>query len=360
MRCACAWLVVSCFSAASARGGDMPAAADANAKIAAHLNAVTNVVANGDSLQEILAKLSKQHGISITIDADAVPAGGMVTIWACGLSIHNTSLDEVLMIILEQVGLVHVVEDGGLVVRPPTGRQRRKPAADAAQGVPKVAPEDKALARQYARHLQPVLQAELRLIHVVCETTPEEDARLAADGNVALQNTTIKIATQSIQRMESIGSLGPVTSEAVFESSYPALRKELAALVARRLPDDKAGRYRTELQQAAERARLAGVRAIVAELDQKLQLSIDQRTQILIALSKRLGKVGRRIDTDFGLGGYFPDVPDRLVTPYLNATQRSWWKSIDKSVPRDIGLRRLPDAFADEPEPADVDAVGEP
>ena len=348
---------------------DAVAAVDRGRTVGRKPPASGNVVANDEPLRELMARLSKEYDIPIRFDDDALQKQGVSTDWAITVSWKAVPVSLALGRIVDRLGLVLNHENKGYVIRPaPPGLANRNAAGYGGAGrgrrfaqnavLPQNAVLDvEALTKQYQRELRRFLRGELRLIRQVSHTTADEDARLLEDGQLAAKDAALKAAQAHIKltgghaRQMYVQLPGPVA----YPDPHDALRAALARAVQERLSGDKAALYTAETQRRVEAVKQAGVRAIAAELDKRLELTPAQREQLMASLANHWNTEWLPNDMNYSsFANYFPVIPDGVVTPCLNASQRSIWASLAKSgFPRLLGrFDNVVDDVNDDDEPA--------
>ena len=318
------------FLAATAGGNDDKTdLADRNAEIVKKLSAKTDLIVNRESIPKFLERVAKIYDIPIRIDAGALKTRRITT---DGPSISATekgkSLDEALRAILERFGLTFAVEDGAVVVRLGPHSPVRRVGATVEE-----------LTQAYRLSLQNVLSGELRLIHAVTECTAEEGAALLNESGVLVEHAAVAAATEEFNLSRQRNFPLPKVDAASFTDPCRALRTALVNLVAARLPPGRAARYIDEARRRTEGLKQMGIRNIAAELDRRLELSFDQREQIMASLASHWREDWCPIDLGTVVTDYFPPIPDAVVASWLSESQRALWAAIDKTgIPGVIGL----------------------
>jgi hypothetical protein len=96
-------------------------------------------------------------------------------------------------------------------------------------------------------------------------------------------------------------------------------------------PED-AERYAAAISHRSQMQRRVGAKLIVAELDRRLVLSESQREQLVNSIFEGLPTSWANATMMVMQNHqYLPQMPDDLVTPYLDAKQQAAWRTIQKA-----------------------------
>lgn len=176
--------------------------------------------------------------------------------------------------------------------------------------------------QQYVQLLQPAMWQELNFIRQVCDLTPEQRPTIRAAADAAVKDGA-KAVLQPQRVNGVIRSQPTVAAQALHDSLHDAAKKTLTA--------DQLLRYEAENAKRAEATKQAVILGVVAQLDAALFLSIEQREKMVAGLEKDWQREWEQWLTVFQYNGqYFPQVPDKYVTPLLNDEQRLIWSGLQK------------------------------
>jgi hypothetical protein len=124
---------------------------------------------------------------------------------------------------------------------------------------------------------------------------------------------------------------GGVRQETVSPDSRKAIQESLLAAVKAHISADQAALYQAEVTTRVTERKKAVIDYMVSKLDVGLVLSADQRTKIAEALGSNWNDAWMQSLESYQYADqYMPNLPDNLVFPHLNTTQKSVWRGGQK------------------------------
>jgi hypothetical protein len=199
--------------------------------------------------------------------------------------------------------------------------------ADPAQN----AAQQEAIRNAVRTQYQPLLKAELSFANRVCGWTPEERTQAIAVGKACLDEFIDDVAV--LNRRFANRQVFIVAGEAPAVGEDPAAKFESALADALRglMTDDQRKRYEAERDQRAAFRAEASIENIVSMIDQRLELSPDQREKITDALrAKWKSEWSPPLQMLVQMGNYIPAVPSEHVVPFLSDEQAKTWQGVQK------------------------------
>jgi hypothetical protein len=176
--------------------------------------------------------------------------------------------------------------------------------------------------QQVATELGPVLQVELGFMKRICAPTSEQMGHLE-------QN-----------RPQQLASVARVLRDRQFlftDSRHASMGRqvvqhEIASWVRSHVSAAHSATYQDEIEKRDANLREVCVRNIVVGLDRELRLSSAQRERLCASLAGKWNEswIASAVVTATTLQGPFLALPDELVVPTLNPTQRAHWNSLLK------------------------------
>lgn len=309
----------------------------------------TDVKASKTPLIEVIAQLSKQHGVPIRLDIPALKKSGVTANALVTVSIKNFTLNAALNRILKDLGLHHVVRDGEIVVT--AGVEPGEEAEVAAEPLPPQARPVRALARpailvdaaavdagvdvmekQFKRQFRSALRIEFNFVERVCEPTPEQMEVLKQ----ALEKYRAEEVKKYSEQQKKLARSGRQPQQIpqrqlannIVGDPQKMIRQMLERTIKANLSAEQAARYQAEIDRRVADRKRAAIRGLIATLDQDLSLSSKQREDLSEAFgSNWQGTWAQQLDAVMQQGGQFlPSLPPKLIEPILNATQKKIWR----------------------------------
>lgn len=187
-------------------------------------------------------------------------------------------------------------------------------------------PNIRKLEQQYLPQFQPLLKPELAFIQRVCRLNKEQHDQIktSADQRLRVAVKEYAIAQNNMRQGRRIRA-----------QSLPDPRKlvqqQLAKLVKQKLSAEQAEAYQQECDKRNAHRKRATVLSLVAKLDEELVLTVEQREKLIESLTSNwqdawVGSLQVLIHNQ----QYLPHLPDQLVVPVLNETQKTIWRGSQK------------------------------
>jgi hypothetical protein len=176
---------------------------------------------------------------------------------------------------------------------------------------------------QMSNQLRPFYRYELMHLRTACGLTREQLREIRPEADSAYQEAIAGVSEARAQEQRSSGGKEPDYIEAIHGAVVRVFWRHLT--VAQRATYEEDRRRR----EAARKE--AGVDLLVAVLDRELLLTERQRQQLATSLSAHWDdRWCDALEVVLGQQTCFPKVPDRLVTPYLSATQQETWRRVPR------------------------------
>lgn len=311
-----------------------------DAAVAKVLAAETDIDLLNVPLEDFVKGLAKDHGVSVRIDASGLRRAKVVASVPITASFKQVPLGVALRQILRPLKLQHRVADGTILIddiglpldeaRPQGARVvgRRAAPVFGAQPVFRAQAVRAARRNQIVMQfnngqglLQPlrlVLQVELGFVKAVCAPTPEQMQHLKQDG------------LRQVADMAQNAQQG--RDPQLQNQARRAVQEKLAELVRTQLSAVQVARYDNEIKKRNANLRQVCAQNLVVALDEQLALTEWQRQKLTAELSENWEDSWT---TTVALSAtlmpeMLPNVPDELVIPYLDATQRGLWNNLPK------------------------------
>lgn len=181
-----------------------------------------------------------------------------------------------------------------------------------------------ALEQQFTQQVRPVLHAELLFLRSVCDLTFEQRRALSKESDQVLKDAVTPYVEAQQQMMRGVAAQYPDTRKVLQQSLEKAVKKHLSP--------EQATRYHAELEKRATEWKDAGVRLLVAKMDENLVLSSDQREKISKSLFEHWNDSWTQVVEMLQQNDQvFPMIPNQHVAPYLNASQKRVWDGMPKN-----------------------------
>lgn len=301
------------------------------------LQARANVTAEKTPLKDVVAQLAKEHDVSIILDVESFKKAGITVNIPVTATIKNFTLNAALRHILKDLKLHHSVKDGAVVIAagPPPEAEiaageaaadeapaPRRAAVAAMVGPAVAVGQQEQLEAQALTQMRPILRAQLHFVRKVCQPTKAEMKLIEDDAEAILKEAAKKHAVFQQRQMQGQQQAGNNSSP------QKLLRDSFAKSVKTHLSPDQAARFQDEVDRQAADRRKAVVRKLVARLDRDLVLSAEQREKIFESLVFHWQDAWCPQLEVFMYGDqFFPNIPDKHVSVFLNETQRKVWRA---------------------------------
>jgi hypothetical protein len=179
--------------------------------------------------------------------------------------------------------------------------------------------------QMFTRQFRAILKSEYQFLLAVCEPTKDQRREIARAGEAALKSVASQYADWQMNRRVVNGKITPNPDPA------KVIREGLDSAAAAHLSAAQVARYRDEVAKRMDDQKRACVLNLVAKLDQLLYLTEDQRARLTELLTERWETSwAPSLQSLLNTGDYFPMVPDYVITPVLNDSQRKVWSGAQK------------------------------
>jgi hypothetical protein len=179
---------------------------------------------------------------------------------------------------------------------------------------------------QYTRQNQPVLRNELHFLRTICHLSEDQVKKITPEGEKALKATVEKAV--AIQRAMMTGGF---QQNMIYPDARKSIQDGLLNAAKAHLSPDQAAVYQAEVATRAAERKQAVIDNLVSKLDVGLVLSADQRVKIAEGLGTHWNESWLQSLESFQYADqYMPNLPDNLVSPHLNSTQKAVWRGGQK------------------------------
>jgi hypothetical protein len=202
-----------------------------------------------------------------------------------------------------------------------------RPALPAPPVAVRVAPmlDEEALVEQFTQQYRPILRAELHRARTVCQLSEDQRRAIGQDGEWIIKDA----AQRSVEVQQRM------VRGARVATSFPDIQKHILEGFARainaHLTDEQAAQYRLEVASLEEERKTSAIDYLIAQLDQALILSANQRARLAETLSSRWNEPwARTLEQTRFVQNAVPEIPDPVVSPILDSTQQELWRALPK------------------------------
>lgn len=189
------------------------------------------------------------------------------------------------------------------------------------------APDLNPLIQQFAPQFRPLLRSEAHFLRTICEPTEAQRKALARDGDRVLKDAARQYAEmqQKLMRGQWRGNTQPDPRKLIQQGMLAAARAHLTP--------EQVARYQAEVDRRTEDRKRAAIGLLVAKLDQDLVLTVEQRDKLAEALAQNWSDAWGGALEMYANGNdqYFPMIPEKVVGPLLNKTQKRIWDGSPKT-----------------------------
>jgi hypothetical protein len=186
-------------------------------------------------------------------------------------------------------------------------------------------PVVQAFEQQYAPRFRQLYRSELHFMRIVCQPTRQQFEKIAADGErdlkAAIKQCALKRQEMQMGRFRA-GDQQPDPRKLVTTGLVNAIKA--------RLSSEQAARYRKELEQRDVARKRVALLVLVAGIDKKLVLSVEQRDKLSEILDNNWNDSWNQTQQIMMGGQYFPILPDAKILPILTETQKTVWRTVPK------------------------------
>ncbi len=186
------------------------------------------------------------------------------------------------------------------------------------------------LEREFLPQFQPLVKAEQAFVQRACGLNKEQRAQIAKAGDECLKAAARKYALAQNQWRNGRG-VRIVGGQPVLPDPRGLVQQHMAGIVQSKLRPEQAEQYRQECDKRAAHRKDMAVRNLVAELDERLVLTAEQRDKLVESLASHWQDAwAQSIQMLLQSNQYLPSIPDQHVVPFLNEKQKAAWRNIAK------------------------------
>jgi len=173
-----------------------------------------------------------------------------------------------------------------------------------------------------------LMTAELSFINRTCDLKLQQRQKIKAVSDRCLKAAVRKYAMTQNGMMR--GGWGGQNQHTMPEPTQ-LLHQAMSGLLNETLQPDQKKRYDEEMAHRKAIRKRVSVVNVVAIMDEHLVLTIGQRKELTELLDKNWRESWvQSVEMLLNNNQYMPSIPDRFVTPVLNETQKSVWRSAQK------------------------------
>jgi hypothetical protein len=177
----------------------------------------------------------------------------------------------------------------------------------------------------------PLVQRELTFAGRVCEWTDEQRDKAVAAGRTWLE---AYIRTQAGQQQANQGMMIFMNGGgqlAMAGDAVSTAEDELIAAIRETLDADQQAAYDAELKERRAYRKQTVIENLVAQLDDRLNLTAQQREKLARSLHVRWDESwAPPLEIFVRMSEYVPVMPDEAITPHLTPEQRQLWAGLQK------------------------------
>jgi len=202
--------------------------------------------------------------------------------------------------------------------------------------------------QRYVVQLRPMTRSEIHLVLATCSPAPDQKLAIMAEEDKLLKDVARQVAQAQMGGVRRADGAMPDPRKLIPEA--------VAKLVNDRLSPDQAARYKAESDAKAEFSRKVALDNIVANLDDELLLSPEQRARLSQALDSNWKPAWHgSLQAHLNGNQMVPNIPTAIVAPILDPIQMRAWDKKQKNMTTYWGNFLMMGNFAIE-EPAETPA----
>lgn len=186
------------------------------------------------------------------------------------------------------------------------------------------------LERQFLPQFQPLFKAELAFVQRACGLNKEQREQIQKAGDECLKAAARKyaMAQNQLRNGRGVRIVGGVPT---VPDPRGLVQQQMANMVKSKLRPEQAAQYRQECGKRAANRKHVATGNLVAELDEVLVLTAEQRDKLMESLSSNWQDAwAQSLEMLIHNNQYLPSIPDQHVVPFLSETQRTAWRNIPK------------------------------
>lgn len=181
--------------------------------------------------------------------------------------------------------------------------------------------------QQFTPQFRPLVRSELHLIVTACQPTREQRAAIARDGDRVFKDAVREFALTQFKIRN-----GRWDGNTKQPDGQAKIREGFEASVKAHLSAEQAALYKKEAEARAAHFRSVTIRNLVSILDRELSLNNDQRAELVESLGQNYDpKWCDNLQFFLYDNNNFPMIPDNLVVPFLDPSQKAAWAKKPKS-----------------------------
>jgi hypothetical protein len=198
-----------------------------------------------------------------------------------------------------------------------------------AMAVPAPAPAAQldAQVQQFIQQFRPLFRAEYYFLRRICDLAPDQRKQVAREGERAVHDAAKKFAELQQKMMQGGWQAG---------TQYPEPQKVLEDVLSQSvtglLSPAQRARYKEEIDKRIAYRKQVALDNLVAKLDSDLVLTALQREKISESLSSHWNESwSQSMQMLMNIEHFFPNIPDKLVVPFLTDNQKKSWQRIPRN-----------------------------
>jgi len=181
------------------------------------------------------------------------------------------------------------------------------------------------LEKQLMPQFTPLMMAELSFINRACDLKLEQRKKIKAVSDQCLQGAARKYALAQHGMQRGV-------RQQVVPDPTDLLHQALAKVLQETLRPEQKTAYDDEMATRKAHRKRVAVENVVAMIDARIVLTIDQRQKLTESLDKNWqSQWVQSIEMMINNNQYLPNIPDQFVMPTLNETQKQVWRTIPKN-----------------------------
>ncbi|MEO8497555.1 MAG: hypothetical protein ABI614_21005 [Planctomycetota bacterium] len=180
------------------------------------------------------------------------------------------------------------------------------------------------LEAQFLPQFTPLMTAELSFINRVCDLNLDQRQKIKAVSAMCLKGAARKYAVTQNGMMQGVFRGGTPT----VPDPTDLIHQALAQVLGETLQPEQRAAYDGEMAQRKSFRKRVAIDCVIAIIDERLVLAVEQRQKLAEALDKNWqpGWV-QSLEVMVNNNQYLPSIPDQFVVPVLNEIQKRVWLS---------------------------------
>ena len=181
------------------------------------------------------------------------------------------------------------------------------------------------ITKQMIEQLRPILRVELRLLTSAADPTPAQRREIAIEGGRTLK----EVAGNMVGVRKGLNQAGRAVPAVT--DPRKLIHDSIEAASRAKLSEEQFARYLKEIERKAQDRREVVMLNLVANLDKLLFLSVEQRTKLCESLRSHWDeRTYPSLEMLVMYDAYFPNIPDRHISPILTEEQQKIWRGVQK------------------------------